>query len=159
MAGTIMWVNHFDLLPGDPSVTTSFNFAYGISGDDLVIKSSTTGQTGQAGVQKSVFMGLQVPPGYLLKGVRVCYVLSNKRSFISRIRLTQVQTPPKSANVMLDDGTAQINPGPVCVDSQPTTPTPIDPSLGEVILFLFVNFGNTSDQIVIRALGLNLSPV
>ena len=103
-----------------------------------------------------VQMGLQVPPGYLIKGVRVCYELSNKRSFISQIRLAQVQTPPQNAIVKLDDGTDQTNPGPVCVDSATTT---VDPSLGEVLLSLRVNFGNTSDKIVVRALGLHLSPV
>jgi hypothetical protein len=100
-------------------------------------------------------MGLEVPPGYLIRGVRVCYELSSRRSFISQIRLAQVQTPPQSAIVLLDDGTDQTNPGPICVDSAATT---VDPSLGEVLLSLRVKFGNTSDKIVVRALGLLLSP-
>jgi hypothetical protein len=155
----IMWINHFDLLPGDPSVTTSFNaVSSGVGGGltGLVVHSSTTGENAQGGGNKVVHMGLQVPPGYLIKGVRVCYELSNKRSFISQIRLAQVQTPPASAIVRLDDGTDQTNPGPICVDSTATT---VDPSLGEVLLSLRVNFGNTSDKIVVRALGLHLSPV
>jgi hypothetical protein len=155
----IMWVNHFDLLPGDPSVTTSFNaVSSGVGGGltGLVIQSSTTGENAQGGGNKVVHMGLQVPTGNLIRGVRVCYELSNKRSFISQIRLAQVQTPPQSAIVKLDDGTDQTNPGPICVDSATTT---VDPSLGEVLLSLRVNFGNTSDKIVIRALGLHLSPV
>jgi hypothetical protein len=156
---TIMWVNHFDLLPGDSSVTTSFNaVSSGVGGGltGLVIQSSTTGENGQGGGNKVVHMGLQVPPGYSIRGVRVCYELSNKRSFISQIRLAQVQTPPQTAIVRLDDGTDQTNPGPICVDSAPTT---VDPTLGEVLLSLRVNFGNTSDKIVVRALGLHLSPV
>ena len=156
---TIMWINHFDLLPGDPSVTTSFNaVSSGVGGGltGLVIQSSTTGENAQSGGNKVVHMGLEVPPGYLIKGVRVCYELSNKRSFISQIRLAQVQNPPQSAIVRLDDGTDQTNPGPTCVDSEPTT---VDPSLGEVLLSLRVNFGNTADKIVVRALGLHLSPV
>jgi hypothetical protein len=154
----IMWVNHFDLLPGDPSVTTSYNaVSSGVGGGltGLVIHSSTTGEIAQGGGNKVVHMGLQVPPGYLIKGVRVCYELSNKRSFISQIRLAQVQTPPKTALVILDDGTDQTNPGPVCVDSATTT---VDPSLGEVLLSLRVNFGNTADKICVRALGLHLIP-
>jgi len=156
---TIMWINHFDLLPGDPSVTTSFNaVSSGVGGGltGLVIQSSTTGENAQGGGNKVVHMGLQVPPGYLIKGVRVCYELSNKRSFISQIRLAQVQTPSQSAIVKLDDGTDQTNPGPICVDSATTT---VDPRLGEVLLSLRVNFGNTSDKIVVRALGLHLNPV
>jgi len=152
----IMWINHFDLLPGDPSVTTSFNaISSGVGGGltGLVIQSSTTGETSPGGGNKVVHMGLQVPPGYNIKGVRVCYELSNRRSFISQIRLAQVADPPSSALVLLDDGTDQTNPGPVCVDSAATT---IDPSRGEVLLSLRVNFGNTADKIVVRALGLYL---
>lgn len=156
---TVMWINHFDLLPGDPSVTTTFNaVSSGVGGGltGLVIHSSTTGEIAQGGGNKVVHMGLQVPPGYLIKGVRVCYELSNKRSFISQIRLAQIQTPPQSAIVRLDDGTDQTNPGPICIDSTSTT---VDPGLGEVLLSLRVNFGNTSDRIVVRALGLQLSTV
>src|SRR4030095_551807 len=101
----IMWVNHFDLLPGDASVTTSFNAVNsGVGGGltGLVIQSSTVGENAQGGGNKVVHMGLQVPPGYAIRGVRVCYELTNKRSFISQIRLAQVQTPPQSAVVLLD---------------------------------------------------------
>jgi hypothetical protein len=154
----IMWVNHFDLLPGDPSVTTSYNaVSSGVGGGltGLVIQSGTTGENAQGGGNKVVHMGLDVPPGYIIKGVRVCYELSNKRSFISQIRLAQVQTPPKSALVKLDDGTDQTNPGPVCVDSAVTT---VDPNQGAVLLSLRVNFSNIADKIVVRAVGLRLNP-
>ena len=154
----IMWVNHFDLLPGDSSVTTSFNaVSSGVGGGltGLVIHSSTTGEVATGGGNKVVHMGLQVPPGFLVKGVRVCYELSNKRSFISQIRLAQVQTPPQSATVMLDDGTDHTNPGPICVDSAAAT---IDPVVGELLLSLRVKFGDTGDRIVVRALGLHLVP-
>jgi hypothetical protein len=153
----LMWINHFDLLPGDPSVLTSFNaVSSGVGGGltGLVIQSTTTGENAQGGGNKVVHTGLQVPPGFTINGVRVCYELSNKRSFISQIRLAQVQTPPQSALVKLDDGTDQTNPGPICVDSQTTT---IDPAIGEVLLSLRVNFGNVADKIVVRALGLHLS--
>ena len=155
----VMWINHFDLLPGDPSVKTSFNAVNsGVGGGltGLVIQSSTTGDEAQGGGNKVVHMGLQVPPGYSIRGVRVCYELSNKRSFISQIRLSQVQNPPQSAIVMLDDATDQTNPGPICVDSAATS---VNPSLGEVLIDLRVNFGNTADKIVVRALGLHLSPL
>jgi hypothetical protein len=155
----IMWINHFALLPGDASVQTSFDaISSGVGGGltGLVIQSSTTGEIAQGGGNKVVHTGLQVSPGYLIRGVRVCYELSNPRSFISQIRLAQVQTPPQSAIVRLDDGTDQTNAGPVCVDSAPTT---VNPSLGEVLLSLRVNFGDTGDRIVVRAVGLTLSPV
>jgi len=47
-----------------------------------------------------------------------------------------------------------VNPGPVCVNSAPTT---VNPALGEVRLDLRVNFGDTSDKIVVRAVGLHLA--
>lgn len=152
-----MWVNHFDLLPGDPSVTTSFNAVNsGVGGGltALVVQSSTTGENAQGGGNKVVHMGLQVPPGYSIRGVRVCYELTNKRSFISQIRLSQIQSPPQSALVLLDDATDQTNPGPICVDSASTN---INPGAGEVLLDLRVNFGNTADKIAIRAVGLHLT--
>ena len=110
----------------------------------------------QGGGNKEVHLGLQVPPYHLIKGIRVCYELSNKRSFISQIRLAQVQTPPQNAVVMLDDATDLTNPGPICVDSATTT---VDPSAGEVLISLRVNFGNTADRIAVRALGLHLTPI
>jgi hypothetical protein len=156
---TLMWINHFDLLPGDPSVTTSFNaISSGVGGGltGLVIQSSTTGEIGQGGGNKVVHVGLQVPPDYIIKRVRVCYELSNSRSFISQIRLRQVADPPDHATVILDDGTDHTAPGPVCVASAETT---VDPSLGAVLLDLRVNFGDTADRIVIRALGLRLRSI
>lgn len=153
----LMWVNHFDLLPGDPTVITSFNaITSGVGGGltGLVIQSTTTGETSPPiGGNKVVHMGLQVPPGYIIKGVRVCYEYSHNGSFISQIRLAQVQNPPSVAGVILDDPTNHLPVGPVCVDSTPTT---VDPKLGEVLLSLRVNFANTGHKIVIRALGLHL---
>ena len=152
----IMWINHLDLVPGDPSVLTSFNAVNsgvggGLSG--LIIMSSTTGDTATGGGNKVVEKGLQVPPGYLITGVRICYELSNQRSFIDQIRLAQVQDPPSSALVRLDDATHLTNAGPVCVNSAPTT---INPELGAVRLDLRLNFGDTSDKIVVRAVALHL---
>jgi hypothetical protein len=81
--------------------------------------------------------------------------LSSTGSFISAIRLSQVQNPPSTALVILDDATALTNQGPVCVDSAATS---VDASLGSVLLDLRVKFGNTADKIVIRGIGLHLQP-
>ena len=53
----VMWINHLALLPGDPSVTTSFNatssgVGSGLSG--LVIQSNTVGDTAPGGGNKVV---------------------------------------------------------------------------------------------------------
>lgn len=157
-APVIMWINHLAFLPGDPSVITSFNavdsgVGSGLSG--LIIESTTTGENAEPGGNKVVERGLDVPPGYLITGVRVCYELSDTGSFISQIRLAQVQDPPAAALVVLDDGTDLLNAGPLCVDSaQPLTA--INPADGGLRLSFRVNFGNITDRIVIRAVALNM---
>ena len=148
---TNMWINHLDLLPGDPSVLTTFN---AVQSGGLVVRSTTTGETAPGGGNKVVHTALEVPPDNIIKRVRVCYELSNSRSFISQIRLSQLQNPPSQAIVMLDDATDHTNPGPICVASSDTT---VDPSLGAVDLDLRVNFGSTADSIVVLALGLVLT--
>lgn len=153
----IMWVNPLDLLPGDASVTTTFEaVSSGVGGGlaGLVVYSSTPGENAQSGGNKVVWMGIEVPPGWHITGVRVCYELSNTRSYISQIRLDQLQDPPSSAIVLLDDGTDLTNAGPVCIDSQPAD---IDAAAGAVFLSFRINFGDVGDQIVIRGVGLHLT--
>jgi hypothetical protein len=165
-ATALMWINHLDLVPGDTDVTATFNSTTsgvggGLSG--LIIQSFTDGDTSVSGGNKVVEKGLQVPPGWLIRGVRVCYELTNPRSFITQIRLAQVQPAPSTALVLLDDGTNQTDPGPICVNSM-SLPAgfEIDPSAGGVRLSLriFVDAAGVitaGDKIVIRALGLHLS--
>jgi hypothetical protein len=153
----IMWVNHLSLLPGDSTVvSTSFNStSSGVGGGltGLVIESSTVGEIDSFGGNKVVHMALDLPKQTKIKRVRVCYELSNPRSFISQIRLAQVQDPPSTAVVLLDDGTDLTDQGPVCVDSEIVKPA-IKSKFGSVLLSLRLNFGNITDKIVIRALGL-----
>lgn len=151
----VLWVNHFDLLSGDPSVVTtsanSFTSGVGSGLTGLVIQSSTLGDLDSFGGIKVVQMALDLPRRTTIKGVRVCYELSSPFSFITQITLSQVQNPPSTTLALLDDGMDLTNPGPICVDSQPTL---IKSQDGAVLLRLRVNFQNTSDKIVIRALGL-----
>lgn len=148
----IMWIDHFSFLPGDPTVITSNNaISSGVGGGltGLVIKSTTLGEVSNG--NKVVHRALEIPPGYLIKGIRVCYELSSVKSYISQIRLAQIQNPPSSAAVMLDDPTDLTNKGPICVNSQPTS---VDPSKGSILISFRVNFGDVLDKIVIRAVGL-----
>jgi len=156
----LMWINHLDLTPGDSTVQTFFSstssgVGSGLSG--LIITSTTTGELDSLGGNKVVEMGLQVPPHFAVASVRVCYESSSSASFISQIRLAQLQDPPSTASVKLDDGTDLINPGPICVDSA-AAPATVDPILGAVRLSLRVNFGALADKIVVRGLGLHLVP-
>jgi len=151
-----MWIDHLVFLPGDPSVQTSFNAVNsgvggGLSG--LIITSSTLGDEAQGGGNKVVETALEVPPGFDIVSVRICYENSNPRSFITQTRLAQVQDPPSTALVLLDDPTHLDAAGPVCVDSQSVV---VNPAKGSVLLSLRLNFADTSDKIVLRAIGLNL---
>ena len=158
-AQTTQWIDHLGFLAGDPSVLVSFNAVNsgvggGLSG--LIIESTTTGEIADGGGNKVIETALQVPPGFLVNGVRVCYELSNADSFISQIRLAQVQDPPAVALVLLDDGTDLVGPGPVCLDSLEPPSGPIDPVAGPLLLSLRVNFGDTLDRIVLRGVALNI---
>lgn len=159
--GAVYWLNHLDLLPGDPSVQTSFNAVNsgvggGLSG--LLITSTTTGDQAQGGGNKVVEMGVAVPPWNLVTGVRVCFEQTNPTSsYVSQIRLAQLQNPPATAMVLLDDGTDRMEGGPVCVNS--TSPSsPINPANGALRLSFRVNFSNINDKILIRGVGLKLIP-
>jgi hypothetical protein len=152
-----MWIDHLVFLPGDPSVKTSYNAVNsgvggGLSG--LIITSSTVGDQAQGGGNKVVETALEVPPGFDIVSVRVCYENSNTRTFISQTRLAQVQNPPSTATVILDDPTHLNAAGPVCVNSQPTL---VKPGKGSVLLSLRLSIADTSDKIVLRAVGLNLT--
>jgi hypothetical protein len=152
----VMWIDHLVFLPGDPSVHTSFNavnsgVGSGLSG--LIITSSTTGNQADGGGNKVVETALEVPPGFDVVGVRVCYENSNPRSFIDVTRLAQVQNPPSTAIVIQDDPTPLNAAGPVCVNGNLTF---VNPAKGSVLLDFRLNFGDTSDKIVLRAVGLLL---
>jgi hypothetical protein len=152
-----MWIDHFSVLPGDSSVQTSSSATNsGVGGGltGLVIQSTTTGE-GATNDFKVVQTAVQVPPGFDITGVRVCYELTSSNSFISQIRLAQVQNPPSQATVILDDTTDLTSVGPVCVNSASTLVHPQD---GAVLLIFRVNFGSTADKIVIRGVALNLAP-
>ncbi|MGR8951371.1 MAG: hypothetical protein ACU83V_03015 [Gammaproteobacteria bacterium] len=157
--GQIKWVNHFDLLPGDDDLITSHkSTSSGVGGGltGLVITSTTPGENFAGGGNKVVHMALELPKQTKINGVRVCYEYStNSSSVISQIRLAQVQNPPSSAVVMLDDGTDQTDPGPVCVNSTLVKPA-IKAIDGPIILSLRINSGANfaTDKIVIRGLGI-----
>lgn len=163
-AKRVQWVNHFDLLPGDPTVTAtsslSTNSGVGSGLTALVITSSTTGDVDSFGGNKVVQMALELPQKTRIKGVRVCYELSDpgpNGSFIDQIRLAQIQDPPATALVLLDDATVQDASGPTCVNSTLVSP-PIRSDDGSVLLSLRVNFNNTADKIAMRAVGLLVKP-
>jgi len=157
-ADQLTWIDHLGFLAGDPSVNVSFNAVNsgvggGLSG--LIVQSTTTGDEATGGGNKVIETALSVPPGYLVDGIRVCYESSAASSYIDQIRIAQVQNPPATALVLLDDAAALTDPGPVCVDSAEPA-EPIHPSAGALLLSLRVNFGAITDKIVVRGVALHL---
>jgi hypothetical protein len=150
-----MWINHFGFMQGDPSVQlflNANNSGVGSNMSGLIVESNTIGDVAIGGGDKVIATGLQVPPHYSITNVRICYDGSNStRSFIDQTRLTQLQN--SSSIVVLDDLTHLKNMGPNCMTSQPTL---VNPNKGEVRLDLRLNFGDASDKIVIREVGLVL---
>ena len=158
-ADELLWIDHLGFLAGDPSVSVSFNAVNsGVGGGlaGLIVGSSTTGEDADGGGNKVVQTAVSVPPGYLVEGVRVCYE-NSAASYLSQIRLAQVQDPPATALVLLDDGTDLVDPGPVCVDSAPPFAETIDPADGALLLSLRVNFNDIADRIVVRGVALHLT--
>lgn len=161
-APATMWINYLGFLSGDTSVLTatyrSANSGVGTGLGGLVITSSTLGAIDSFGGDKFISTGLQVPPHFSIAGVRICYEWSaGSTSHITQIRLAQLQNPPSTALVKLDDPTIQPSLAPVCVDSTTLT-TPLDASLGQVTLDLRINTGNIADKLVLRGVALHLVP-
>lgn len=148
----LLWINHLGLM-ADPVDTLTVSQATaplaGASG--LLIKSAG------AVANKGLEVGLQVPPGYTITKVNICYQVSNPASFINRISLSQLTAPGTAASV-LTDNSAKTSTVATCVDSSAAV-TDVDPISGPVRLNVGVTFINNIDQIVIRAIGLHLEPL
>jgi hypothetical protein len=127
-------------------------------GSALAIRRGAMGNTTQvmtprAGDLQWILLPLTVPSTASIKAVIVCYQLSNARSFISQVRLSEESTPP-SALVRHDDGADLRSTIPARYESQVR---PFRPE-GAITLSLRLNFADTADRIDIGAIGLLLSP-
>ena len=145
---------------GDHDFVVVDQFRRGRRSHALVISSSTTGDVDSFGGNKVVQMALELQPMTRIVGVRICYELSDpgpSGSYIDQIRLAQIQNPPSTALVMLDDATVQDAAGPTCVNSAFASP-PIEAKNGSVLLSLRVNFSNAANLIAVRAVGLLVNP-
>ena len=146
------WINHLDFLPGSSDVVAQYNSAIGFGGG-LVITSTATTDIARS----SVVQGLQVPPGYLVNGVRVCYAVIGG-NFIDEVSISQLQDPPFDTDIVLLDQTMLNSTEPVCVNTVPPLDGPIDPSMGALTLRFGVNFLDTTESVVIYGVGLLTVP-
>jgi hypothetical protein len=98
---------------------------------------------------KWINMGLEIPPGAIIKGIIICYQLSNKKSFISQVRLTE-QTTPNVQLVRHDDPTDLLSTSPVCVTSLVRYGAAFN---GAINLELRLKFASTGDYIMLGSVG------
>jgi hypothetical protein len=102
------------------------------------------------GAFKWISMSLRLPENITVDKVIVCYQVSNARSFISQIRLSEMATPDH-ALVLYDDPTRLQSTTPVCYSS---VTGGIAPASGAAVaLELRLNFQNTADKIFLGAVG------
>ena len=147
----LLWISHLDARPREAhGLTTSNGTPIGAT-SGFVIRPTT------AGVDRVLEQGLQVPPGFAIKRIAICYQVSNLASFISHIKLTQL-TGPDSYSEVLNDPGDKTSTSATCVDST-DAPALIDPNQGPVRLNLGVTFTSMTDLIMIRAIGLYLEPI
>lgn len=159
-ADTIQWINHFDLLSGDPSDltlttnSTSSGIGSGLAG--VVIRSNSVGDVFPVGSgNKVVHMALNLPPqapGIAIRGVRICYESTSASTYVTQTRIAQVLSTPSGATVLMDNPTDLTTVGANCI----TVPGAVAVGGGPLLLSLRINFGSIRDAIVIRGLGISL---
>lgn len=137
-----LWISPTDWVTGDATLRINY---------PSVAHPATEITTTARGDLKWVFLALRLPPCTEIKAVRVCYHVSNSRSFISQVRLTEMKTPDQ-ALVRHDDSTDLTNVNPTCYVSE----VPNLRAEGAIALALRLNFANRSDKIILGAVGVDL---
>lgn len=140
-----IWLSPTNYVTGDPSLSISYPY---VTHPSTVVTSAATGDL------KWVFMSLDLPQGATIQQMIVCYQVSNSRSSILQVRLSQMSTPDR-ALVIHDDATNLQSTSPVCYTSQVGGITVN--SGAAVTLELRLNFQDTADHIFLGAVGVVVS--
>jgi hypothetical protein len=96
-------------------------------------------------------MGLHLPASCKIEAVLISYQLSSAKSFISRIQLTEMDTPDR-ATVIHDDTTVLQSTSAVIYTSGVGATPPVGDK--SVELRLQLNFRNVDDEIRLGAVGI-----
>ncbi len=142
MSTRTLWISPTDWVSGDATLRLSYPSA---------AHPATEITATAPGDLKWVSLALRLPPFTEIKAVRVCYQVSNPRSFISQVRLTEMTTPER-ALVRHDDATDLTNVAPTCYVSEVANLR----AEGAITLALRLNFANRSDKIILGAVGIDL---
>jgi hypothetical protein len=139
-----LWTSAFGFIAPAHS---ALSIERGFSGNTIRITSSRVGDL------QWIDLPLSIPSNVSIQKVIVCYQLSNARSFISQVRLSEEREPP-GAVVRHDDGTDLKSTTAVCYESHVKSLKP----KGAITLSLRLNFMDSADHIDIGAIGLLLRP-
>jgi hypothetical protein len=137
-----VWMSPTNFVSGDKSLKISYP---SVTHPAVEIKTSTRGDL------KWIYLGLRVPSDHEVHAIQVCYQLSNSRSFISQVRLVEMQTPDQSI-VRHDDGTNLQSTTPTCYRSPVVAFRPG----AAVLLALRLNFRNVADTITLGGIGMEV---
>ena len=102
-----IWLSPTGFVTGDPSLRLSYPY---VSHSNTIVTCTSPDDL------KWISMDLRLPQNVSIGEIIVCYQVSNKKSFISQIRLTEMMTPDK-AIVIHDDGTDLKDMSPTCYTS------------------------------------------
>jgi len=142
MSAQTLWISPTEWISGDPTLRLGYP---SVQHPAVEITATAPGDL------KWVFVGLRLPTGILIKAVRVCYQLSSKKSFISQVRLTEMQAPDV-ALVRHDDATDLLSTDPTCYVS---TVGAYHPE-GAVTLALRLKFAKKTDKITLGSVGVDM---
>jgi hypothetical protein len=142
----LMWINPLDLHATLGTLTLA-------PGNNPGLVLTTPLSTGD-----NLLVGLQVPPGFAVTGVRICYEPGAQLSSVGGVTLFQHSVPPTvPATVLLQETFVLVNNTPLCVDT--TTAVSVDPrESGPLFLRMTIHY-IAAESITIRGVGLHLDPV
>jgi hypothetical protein len=153
----LLWINPLALQTplsgGLPGIATASFETIGAAGSAGLVLTATG--AGNAVVQA----GVQVPLGFVITGVRVCYVPGPTLSFVSGAQLFQFAVPPvvPPAQPLNDLLPAPVSTAALCVDSG--TVVSVDPSAGGPVYVSLPLTFTAAEAVIIRGVGLHLSPI
>jgi len=139
-----IWISPASYVSGDHTLEITYSF---VSQPCTVIRCTNSGDL------KWLTMGLPLPPDTQVEQVIIYYQLSNPQSFISQIRLVEMTTPDHVL-VRHDDPTDLKS---TTATSYVSAVTGLIPNAA-LMLELRLTFANTTDQIMLGAVGIVFRP-
>lgn len=148
MATDTLWFSPTDVVTGENALTVSHP---SVKHPAVEITAKLPGDLNW------IYLALEVAPYHEINAIRVCYQLSNTGTFISQVRLVEMQTPDV-AIVRHDDIHVkdQLTIDPTCYRSEFGKAYRSD---GAINLALRLNFGNVADKIILGAIGVEVNQV